>query len=160
MAESEGICFPSRHYGWIIGIDFDFLSDLFVFTSAAFVFWHWNLYHLSFCSCGWSNSIGSDFLSDLFVFTSVAFVFWHRNLYHFFFRRCGRQIAISPDHCLVLLPLCCFCRSRESWASAVSAAESCTVSGCLSRLNLAVAEGRIFCGSAVAASKSLNSLIL
>ena len=123
MAESEGICFPSRRYGWIIGIDFDFLSDLFVFTSA-------------------------------------AFVFWHRNLYHFFFHRCGWEIAISPDHCLVLLPLCCFFRSRESWASVVSATESCMVSGCLSHLNLAVAEGRIFCGSAIVAAKALNSLSL
>ena len=123
MAESEGICFPSRRYGWIIGIDFDFLSDLFVFTSAAFVFWHWNLYHFSF-------------------------------------RRCGRQIAISPDHCLVFLPLRCFCRSHESWASTILAAKSCTVSGCLSHLNLAIAEGHIFCGSAVAATKALNSLSL
>ena len=123
MAESKGICFPSRRYEWVIGIDFDFLSDLFVFTSAAFVFWHRNLYHLSF-------------------------------------RRCGRKITISSNHCLVLLPLRCFCRSRESWASAVSAAESCTISRCLSRLNLAVAEGRFFCGSAVATAKALNSLSL
>ena len=123
MAESEGICFPSHRYRWIIGIDFDFLSDLFVFTSA-------------------------------------AFVFWHRNLYHFSFRRCGRKIAISPDHCLVLLPLRCFCQSRESWAFAVSAAESCMVFGCLSHLNLTIVEGHIFCGSAVAAAKALNSPIL
>ena len=102
MAESEGICFPSRRYGWIIGIDFDFLSDLFVFTSA-------------------------------------AFVFWDRNLYHFSFRRCGWQIAISPDHCLVLLPLCCFCRPRKSRASAVAAAKCFSFSGRLVGLNPAIA---------------------
>ena len=60
MAESEGIFFPSCRYGWIIGIDFDFLSDLFVFTSATFVFWHRNLYHFSFRHCGWQITISPD----------------------------------------------------------------------------------------------------
>ena len=39
MVESEGFYFSSRRCGWMIGIDFDFLFDLVVFTSAVFEFY-------------------------------------------------------------------------------------------------------------------------
>ena len=78
--------------------------------------------------------------SDPLVFTSADILVYVGRICHFFLHRCGRKTTSSPDHCFnVLFPACVIFVDPVSWGAS------------------AVAEGRIFCGSAVAASKALNS---
>ena len=158
--------FPARSNQEFVWLKFPSLrqnSESWLWNSSRYVGFNWLIFWfrsegfvISSPAVANGYSVWLRLFFRFLCFTSDAFWFCIGSFYDYFFHRCRRKIAIFPDHCLVFLPLRCFCRSRESRDSAVAAVESFTVFGCLIRLNPAVAEGHIFCGSTIVAAKTLN----